>query len=264
VTRVLRFSSDANVPLAANAGFQFARRHALSVYGSDSIYSFIPKNACSTIRLSLARANGTIASNDQFKWIHPNNDTFTASLRDLAKARFTFVVLRDPFDRLASVYLDKIVERYPDFWSLHAKCPGNLHPDAFSFGTFVRTICQPGFLRLNIHWRPQSDFLVYQDYDLWVPFERMAQFKDRIEERAGIVIHDARNLTAHGTDQFDTRIEGEFSATPPDEIRVMRKEGKCPTHASLYDDELRTIVRKAYAADFDCYHRRCDGSASER
>ena len=47
-------------PLPQNIGHQFAARHALNIYKSSSIYSFIPKCACSTMRLSLAKANGLI------------------------------------------------------------------------------------------------------------------------------------------------------------------------------------------------------------
>lgn len=252
--RQLRHVGTNMLPLGQSSEFQFARRHALCAYRSESIYTFIPKNACSTMRLSLARANGIPISDDTFSWIHPNNGTFVADLNALAKAKFTFVILRDPFARLASVYLDKIVERYPPFWDLHARHLAP--PDTFTFKTFVKLICSPGFLRLNIHWRPQIDFLAYDDYDLWVRLEDFNQYKDQIEDHGGFTIYDARGLTQHGTDQYDTITDGKFADVPPDEIRAMRKEGRCPSHDSLYNDELRAIVRKHYHLDFEIYRQK--------
>lgn len=111
--RFLKYATDSFGPLAQNHSHQLAQSHALCIYESDAIYSFIPKNACSTMRLSIARANGCIRKIKDFNWIHKNNSTFSASLSELAKARYSFVFLRDPFSRLVSVYFDKIVSRDP-------------------------------------------------------------------------------------------------------------------------------------------------------
>ena len=88
-----------------------AASHALKIYKTGAIDTFIPKNACSTMRLSVAIANCCIADASGFEWIHNNNDTFRANLEDLIRATYTFVILRDPFVRLASCFLDKIVPR---------------------------------------------------------------------------------------------------------------------------------------------------------
>ncbi|TAL45777.1 MAG: hypothetical protein EPN89_11775, partial [Methylovulum sp.] len=82
-TRPFKYSSASYVNLSKNQQHQFAQGHALRIYNSNSIYSFIPKNACSTMRVSLAIANGCIADTDKldeldFNWIHNNNDTFRA------------------------------------------------------------------------------------------------------------------------------------------------------------------------------------------
>jgi hypothetical protein len=114
--RRLRYPKSSNVALARNAAHQFASRHALSIYGARAIYSFIPKNGCSTLRYTVARANGCIDGPSDINWIHSNNLSFSATLRELLTAQYTFVVLRCPYSRLASVFLDKIVD-------------GNLRPE---------------------------------------------------------------------------------------------------------------------------------------
>src|SRR5690606_5133059 len=81
--------------------------------GTSCIYSFIPKNACTTMRYSLALSSGCIRGRQDFDWIHNNNWTFSASFRDLVSAESSFVILRCPFSRLASFFLDKVVDCRP-------------------------------------------------------------------------------------------------------------------------------------------------------
>ena len=109
--RTLKNSSSSYANLNQNPSFKFANNHALMIYNSDALYTFIPKNACSTMRLSLAMANGCISDTKDYNWIHKNNATFVVNLVEIIKAKYTFVILRDPFRRLASVYIDKIVDR---------------------------------------------------------------------------------------------------------------------------------------------------------
>src|SRR5689334_7241658 len=98
--RLLRYTRDNLQTLDANAAHQFAARYALSLHNCDPVYSFIPKNACSTMRYTIALANGAIVGPADFNWIHANNPTFRASLRELATAKYTFAILRDPYLRL--------------------------------------------------------------------------------------------------------------------------------------------------------------------
>ncbi len=113
-SRLLKYAGSDYGRLRDNRKHQVAAAHALKIYKSGSIYTFIPKNACSTMRLSLAIANCCIADASSFEWIHENNETFRANLEDMVCAAYTFVILRDPFARLASYFLDKVVaQRLP-------------------------------------------------------------------------------------------------------------------------------------------------------
>jgi hypothetical protein len=60
-----------------------------------AIYSSIPKNACSTLRFSVALANGCVAEGADVNRIHENNETFKPTLAELVRANYAFVVLRD-------------------------------------------------------------------------------------------------------------------------------------------------------------------------
>jgi hypothetical protein len=258
--RLLRFAGRDKVPLAQNAAHRFAAQQALVCYRTDTVYSFIPKNGCSSLRLSLAMANGCIAGPEDWTWIHPNNTTFAASLRELVTARFTFVVLRCPFARLASLFLDKIVSRQPEYWTLFRLEGDRLTPDTLTFRGFVGLLGKPGRLKANIHWRPQSNFLVYAEYDGWYALEDFATAIREIEERAGFPVHDARPLTQHGTDRF-TLLEGDgYADTPLSEIERMQQQGQSPSHAALYDAALVAAVARLYAGDIALYRNRFGAS----
>lgn len=246
--RLLRYARSDIGPLAGNRAHGFAADHALCVYPSGAVCTFIPKNACTSLRLSLAFANGCIATPDDWTWIHHNNRTFRADLRGLVTAPFTFVILRCPHARLASVFLDKIVGRRPEFWRLYGADRDRPDPDRLTFRDFVALLEEPALFALDIHWRPQEDFLVYEDYDLWVPLERLRDHLPAIEEGAGMAVHDARGLSGHGTDAL-VQEAGAFADTPLHELAEMRRAGRAPAHGALYDDDLAHRVARAYAGD---------------
>lgn len=253
--RLLRHARGQLVALAKNGPHNTAATQALVHYPTGAVYSFIPKNACSTLRYSLALANGCIAGPEDWAWIHPNNGTFRASLRELVTAPYTFVVLRCPYARLASVFLDKIVGRYPDFWGLHRLTGDTLDPEKTSFRQFVTTLGKYRALAKNIHWQPQSAFLVYETYDDVFALERFGAAVAALATR-GIAVADARPLTKHGTSHL-AQEDGEFADAPIHRLAAMKRQGKVPAHRALYDEALVARVARLYAEDIDLYARWC-------
>lgn len=251
--RQLNYAASTYQYLPNNAQHRFAQAHALRIYRSNSVYSFIPKNACSTLRVSLAMANGCISSVADFNWIHQNNDTFRADLAALIQAEYTFVILRCPFARLASAYLDKIVDTTGVAWELYDAVQRTIENEDMSFRRFVNTITRPAVLRSNIHWQPQVDFLVYKDYDDYFNLETFADAQITIASKAQIDIVDARQLTRHGIDRFELVSDKNYADYLPDAIRTLKKTGKAPKPAALYDDELITKVSKVFKKDIALY-----------
>jgi hypothetical protein len=260
--RRLRYTAKSyNSLLRANPAHAFAMRHALRLYQQRAIYSFIPKNACSTMRFSLAVANGCIADERDFNWIHRNNETFAADLESLLTAEFTFVILRCPFARLASVYLDKIVGREVQQWALHEHERREFEPDELTFRRFVSILQKPGARNLDIHWRPQVDFLVYAEYDAYFSLENFALARQELEKRLAIDILDARPLTRHGTDRYQLLESECYADVLPHEIQTLKRSGQCPAVKALYDDETVSMVRRAYADDIEFYATAFDPGA---
>lgn len=256
MNRRLSYSHCQTNKLADNNLHRFANNHALVHYKSGAVYSFIPKNGCSTLRLSLAIANGCIRDTSQHVWIHQNNDTFAATTADLIRAPYTFVFLRCPFSRIASVYLDKIVGHTVEAWALLDLLDRDRPLNSLTFDAFIRLIQRPEILNGNIHWRPQVYFLVYEEYDDYFNLADMNAATSRIKEKCGLILHDARPLTRHGSDQCIASDEFESPhLIPPVDLLQAKTQGKLPTPRSLFTEELIQIVKNVYAKDFELFVR---------
>ncbi|MHC0055476.1 sulfotransferase family 2 domain-containing protein [Actibacterium sp. D379-3] len=273
-TRRLRYARADYGPLAKNAAHGFAAEHALSIYGARAVYSFIPKNGCSTLRFSLAQANGCIADPGDVNWIHENNHTFGATLAEVLTADYAFVVLRCPYRRLASVFLDKIVGRDDYVTRLLCNAPLKdlpalkvfqrkarrrlrgerpLNPERFTFRDFIALLQHPNGLMANHHWAPQVAFLVYEDYDDVFQLEHFSQVIRTLEARIGFTVQDARRLTDHGTDRLTLDSGVCHADTPIAEIARMKMAGRAPSHSALFDDGLVRAVAQLYADDIAVY-----------
>jgi len=253
--RKLQFSSIGYCQLANNAAHQFAARHALVHYASGTVYTFIPKNACSTGRLSLAIANGCIGGPDDYNWIHSNNGTFTASLSELNRAEYAFVILRCPYARIASVYLDKIVGHTPAAWQLLDVLMRDRDLNDISFDSFVRLLQRPGVRNSNIHWKPQVSFLVYQEYDDYFNLTELDAAAEVIRAKCGLELVDARSLTRHGLDQVEFGVFENAHLMSPVDLLYAKSRGALPRPEDLYTEELIGLVRSAYSEDVELIAR---------
>ena len=253
MTGLLRHARHELVRLDNNPAHTFAAGHALMHYASGAVYSFIPKNGCSTMRYSLAIANNCITSPEDWMWIHPNNSTFAANLPDLVRAPFSCVILRCPHARLASVFLDKIVDKTPELWQLYRLSGDGFDPDTLTFRDFVNMIAQDDILTANVHWRPQVDFLIYETYSQVFALEAFGTAVKTLKDEINLDIRDARKLTRHGTDGVTLQKSSLFSDMPLSKLSDMKRGGTLPARILLYDDGLAHLVAEVYAEDMTLY-----------
>ena len=253
--RLLRYSSQNYATLGSNAQHVFAQRHALNIYASRAIYSFIPKNGCSSMRTTLAIANGCIRDVSDFNWIHQNNGTFSASLSELATAQYTFTILRCPYSRLLSAYLDKFLNRNPVAWRYIDQHKRSIEYDDVTFEFFVKSMGREPIRNGDIHWMPQANFLVYENYDDIFAFEDFPALVTSLKEKIDLDVVDARPLTGHGREGFRRLARKAPYRLSPFELLAARKEGKLPTIKSMYSDEMKDCVRRAYRKDLALYKK---------
>jgi hypothetical protein len=234
-------------------GIQFALRNTLCYYRKRAIFTFIPKNACSSLRLTLALANGILSNKEQHGFIHKNNHLFAATIRDISECDFSFVILRSPYRRLTSVFIDKFLKRAP----LCEKIVGASRLDeafgSYTFRDFIHAIYEDKKLLLSdAHWIPQSNFLLFEEYTQVFRVEDMKHCSRMIKKLVGVDFIDARPLTKHGSDS--SRIENVECAykLSVNELIAMKKRGFVPDATNFFNNELSELTRSIYKEDF--YH----------
>ena len=230
-----------------NELYTFSLEHALSIYPLDAVYTFIPKNACSTLRYSIAIANGFLGDISDIDWIHQNNPTFISTQREVSLASYTFVVLRCPYTRVASSFLNRIVDEEFIFYD-DAAMTNRVN---INFHDFLSIIKSQDRSEMDQHWRNQSDFLHYERYDEYFSLESFSEAINSLVSR-GFKVHDTRAALKHDLSNMK-RVDGDFSKTKQEELQKMKEEGYLPSYKSMFGDEEIELVNDIYNDDINLY-----------
>ena len=141
-------------------GEAFARSlHLSQKFGV--VYVNNPKAACSTIKLTLQRAELQQPDYMPETSVHDHEvSPLLTGLNILGHERqhldgkFVFSFVRNPFERLKSVYVNKIVRpQKKGSFRVQAGFPADCCP---SFEDFVRAVCNQPTAKQNAHWRLQT------------------------------------------------------------------------------------------------------------
>ncbi len=199
------------------AGYYFINEELKTVYCS------IPKNACTLFKRMLVD-NSPLKQ--EFDTSPQNIHTFlnqkipNTSARHLLKCLsssdyFKFVVLRNPFCRLVSGYLDKFAKHVmpePFVREVIANVQTALaiEPDikkSITFSQFVNYLVRTPDHELNDHWRPQHNFIAAVPFDFIGQFEAMDSVISDLEDTLNISIR--KRVSSHITQyrQFNTDFE---------------------------------------------------------
>jgi len=252
--------SDANTNnlLVNNHPFLLSKRHALKHFKTGAIYSFIPKNACSTMRFSLAIENGSLSENSNVNWIHSNNTTFNASLNELYNATYTFVILRCPYRRLVSSFLDKIVSKKNDAWIYESSINYEINIDDLTSQEFVKHLKKRHVLKSNIHWRPQTDFLLYEGYDDYFCLEDFEAITTKLESKLNFKVIDTRAKLNHNSSKYATNHYDKAYNPSVKDIYFLKMNNELPLYESFYNEEILGSIKNIYSKDFEVYRHHLD------
>lgn len=244
-TRLLKNAKLEYCQVNQNKMHAFSSSHTLSIYPIGAVYTFIPKNACSSLRYSIAVANGFLDGVEDVKWIHKNNQTFVSTQREVCIANYTFVVLRCPFTRIASGFLNKLVDK-----TFNVNDAAGNRID-INFHDFLMVIKSQQRSEMNQHWRNQSDFLHYERYDEYFSLE---SFPNAIKSLGnhGLNVYDTRTKLKHDLSALE-RIDGDFSKLKTDELKKMKDEGCLPNYKSMFGDKEIELINEIYKDDINLY-----------
>ena len=231
--------------VSQNKLYTFSLAYTLSIYPLDAVYTFIPKNACSTLRYSIAIANGFLGDISDINWIHQNNPTFMSTQREASLASYTFVVLRCPYTRIASCFLNQVVDgKFNSYDQMGNKLSGNFHD-------FLSVIKSQQRSERDQHWRNQSDFLHYERYDEYFSLESFSEAINSLGAR-GFTVYDTRAALKHDLTNIK-RVDGDFSKTKQEELQKMKKEGYAPSYKSMFGDVEIELANDIYNDDINLY-----------
>lgn len=265
-TLSFRHTIGSKISIEKNQDHFFAKKHTLIHLKSNSVCTWIPKVGCSNIRYSIAKANGAIANLDDILWIHSNNNSFCADNKELLKASYTYVFLRNPFKRLLSFFLDKMCHKDPNeidksYSAAQKKFNAS---DSSSFEDFVKLLwLNPSLIHDDIHTKPQNDFLIYNKYDNYFCLENYKHATEMIFEKTGLEIIDTRSESSiHTTLNLEESDQINYQTTTL-LIKEFLKNRKKPIIANMYTKEMCHIVGTLYMNDIQIYSREVENAQSE-
>ena len=242
--------------LKSNQDHEFAIKHTLCHYKSNAVCTWIPKNGCSNLRYSVSKENGAISSIDEIEWIHRNNDCFNANTKEALQADYTFIILRNPFKRLLSFFLDKLChpqEEQTEGSYQHAQETFSFSENN-SFLDFINYIWEnPNSIYNDEHTRPQCDFLLYRQYDDYFALEEIDAANLRIYEMTGIKIDDIRDKNSIFTSKGREYSQEITSTTQANKIKVSLENNKVPFAENMYSNEMLKKVSTLYLQDILLY-----------
>lgn len=226
------------------------RQRALAYAPGNVVFTTMPKVACTSLQISFLAALGDTRFKDDVSNVHKRARDFLASDDQIANAAFTFTIHRDPFGRLASCFLDKIVRKTQKFL-IDPDFARKLDPEKTTFRDFVDWLHEGDNLTANMHWRPQCAILLYKDYDKYVQFERMNEAFGALCEFGGFPLLEVIGIMPHTTHRFELVRGAGFADTPISQIRAMQDSGTCPAHDQLFDPALTARVAALYREDLE-------------
>jgi tetratricopeptide (TPR) repeat protein len=248
---------------------QWVEQTYLVEHGTKVVYCPIAKNASTFLKAALVlnsdQAQQFVQSGrDGHVFTRKPRSGFHLGNRSLLghQKYFSFIVLRDPFERALSAYFNIFVRplrwrHIPDvpardvIFDIYAK--RNEWP-AFSrsvcFSEFVYYLCTATDLDMDHHWRPQHCFF---GGDL-SPFDFIGRVED-METTISVLERRARwrfdgALRDNATHYGAAELAGTAHLALP---RTLVDLPVLPRSQDMYAPELRERVATRYGRDFDCY-----------
>lgn len=237
----------------------FAMEHHLVSKEKKLMYCYISKNACSTFKSVLVKYEN-MAALDNLN-VHDLHNKFTWSLMSsysdlLDTIYFKFIIIRNPFLRLVSAYLDKLVRSEFDQYEPFAQNVINIvysdESKSISFQDFIQYLYETKSQFLNEHWRPQVDFLLFNHYDMYLQMENLKQDIPKLEKAINIEVPKI-NVGQHSTPYSKMSLDEAWTIKGNQLWQILKDQKTLPLPSEMYNNELIAKVRERYQLDIELY-----------
>jgi dermatan 4-sulfotransferase 1 len=211
----------------------FGREHFITFSNYSFVYGRVPKAANSTLKIMLARLlskQHRHVLSDEFWRNNPLGETTMLRTRDAAGLphdRLVFTFVRNPLDRLASFYDNKVKDPAAVL-PVTAQQMGITKQD--SFRRVAEIVLDSPPHRMDVHVLPQSDILVHRG-------QLLPSFVGRVENlRDDLATLRATVLERGGPDIGEPRSK--------------KTSGRPREMGEYYDERLIAAVKRKYEEDF--------------
>jgi hypothetical protein len=169
---------------------------------------------------------------------------------DAMKFDWRVCVLRDPLERAASIYSNKFIQKsgnadiFDNFYKLT-----NKSPEEASFEFFVKEYLSCNQEGIDPHCYTQISHLLPITYNCAMMMENIHNDMMTIigKNESDIVFRDRKNATSHKNNYADP-----CSAINAEKLSERYEaDGRLPSYAALYTDDLKDIILNLYAPDLN-------------
>jgi len=220
------------------------------------VYCYIRKNASSSFKrfiISQSREkHQRKAFQTSFKFLSRYHTTRSKRFESFDHSIF---VVRNPADRILSVFMNKFVQRSSnvDIFENYLKVTGK-DPKAATFSDFITEYVARPFSELDVHVRPQSHELLPTIYSDAIPIKYL---HPRMTEIIGRKLADRYFLPkVNSTSDTDLiSLDGAFLLQASELRRIYLTNNELPAASCFMSESLRLQIEGTYAQDFDLYRR---------
>ncbi|MBR8827310.1 MAG: tetratricopeptide repeat protein [Gomphosphaeria aponina SAG 52.96 = DSM 107014] len=248
-------------------------RNCLINHADKIVYCPIAKNACTLFKRMMLDISGEQGKYEEsncnlHQYVSENfnilkdtgwglSDFFGSGKQEY----FKFIILRNPFSRIVSAYLNKVAKNPRNYEKFVLPVIKDVYKalgeemdlkKSITFSQFVDYLNRTEDCYLDKHWRPQhicfGEGIIKFDYV--GQFEKLDEVIEKIEKKIGrkLTQEVSKNRTKYGNYSKDEKFHDKY----PHELREL--DG-LPRAENFYTPELEEIVRKRYAEDIKIYER---------
>ncbi|MBX9693693.1 MAG: sulfotransferase family 2 domain-containing protein [Cyanobacteria bacterium] len=168
---------------------------------------------------------------------------------------FKFTVVRNPFDRIASGFLNKFVTERTNRHQWEHTAPVMLkvfgpNPSMLdcniTFRQFVHYLCTNTIE--DKHWLPMHVMVDPSEMDMVIPMESLKEDYEKLRQRLNMPLE-----LPHMNRSSRAKLDGARGAYADVGVIELSKLSALPTTAQMYDLSLENMVRNRYKQDFEMF-----------